>query len=277
MINLQERYKANAFLDQMNKELFMPLGLYAMVLVYKQNKNTDDESSTPTVGVETLNMETAKQISAWGVQSTKTLRPIRGSDGTTKGEAMMPLEVAPLIYPGLDDALQQPESMRNESLKQRMSRNKKFVQQYFDRRATAEYAGNNPSAMLTSTSSTSSFRSKFADPNHPVNNQTTVALVTGGKYGHISPGTPGYRETGEDGRLKPENTYDPKLKDVWGPIGLINWGLHGVTKVLGSDVMYLTIVNMPSEEELAEAKRVLEENKKGFAEMLGGMKGKREG
>ncbi|KAF2873247.1 hypothetical protein BDV95DRAFT_490249 [Massariosphaeria phaeospora] len=273
-IELQGRYKANAYLDQINKELFMPLGLYAMVLVYRSDDATDADE--PTLAVETVNMETAKHITKWGLPegatqpegtdsgSSKTLRPIRGASGKTKGDAMMPLEVAPLIYPGLDTRASRPELSRDESFKQRLQRNKKFVGEYYDRRAAASYTGNNPETLLAKSTAEASFRSRFADPNHPVNNGTPTALLTGGNVRGIMP----VRETGEDGRLMPKEKYDViKLGDVRGPIGLVGYGLQGVQKVLGSDVMYLTVVNMPSEEELEEARRVLRD-KKGFATML---------
>lgn len=294
LIEVQERYKANAFLDQMNKELFMPRGLYAMAMIYKPDNSTDAWSS-PSVGIETINMETAKQISKVGLpqhtsstssstnlsqttssSSTNIRRAIRNADGKTRGEEMMPLEVAPLLYPDLDMEVERPDTVRDESFKQRLVRNKKFVEQYFDRRAAAEYNGNNPTTVLASTTTTTPFRSRFADPNHPVNNGSIIALVSGGKLGHVAPGSVGWRETGEDGKLKPVNKADETklndIKNVRGPIGLVGYGiglgLTGVQKVLSSNVMYLTVVNMPSEEELAEARKVLKENEKGLADLF---------
>jgi hypothetical protein len=299
VIELQERYKANTFLDQMNKELFMPRGLYAMVLVYKED-NSGGSSSEPAVGIETINLETSKQISRWGLphpdsspfnsnannsRTTNTVRPVRSSNGKTKGEAMMPLVVAPLIYPSHHNTPLQPSVVQDESFRDRLNRNKKFITGYYDRRTAAEYAGNNPDTTLASTASTSQFRSRFADPNHPVNNGSIAALVTGGKFGHMPPGYPGWRETGEDGRLKPATKPDPNretkiedIKEVRGPIGLVGYGIglgmtgisKGVNKVLGSNVMYLTVVNLPSEEELEVARQVLEDerNRKGLKELF---------
>lgn len=269
-----------------------------MVLVYKEDNS--EMSSEPAVGIETINLETSKQISRWGLphpdslppssnannsRVTNTVRPIRASNGKTEGEAMMPLEVAPLIYSGHDNTPQRPNITRDESFKDRLNRNKKFITGYYDRRTAAEYAGNNPDTTLGSTTSTSEFRSRFADPNHPVNNGSITALVTGGKFGHMPPGYAGWRETGEDGRLKPATKADPSqetkledIKEVRGPIGLVGYGIglgmtglsKGVNKVLGSNVMYLTVVNLPSEEELEVARRVLEDerNRKGLKELF---------
>jgi hypothetical protein len=280
----------------MNKELFMPRGLYAMVLIYKPSARSETPDS-PEVGIETIDMQTAKQISRWGVPKTDfqnssssasstssqdarrtedIVRPFRDASGKTKGEAMMPVEVAPLIYPDLDRTLGTEDS-EQETLKQRIKRNKKFVSEYYDRRQTAEFAGNHINTVLASTSPNKPFRSRFADPNHPANNGSITALVTGGKFGHAQPGAIGWRETGDDGRLKPVNKAEDakvKLKDIAGPISLVSYGiglgLKGVEKVVfgSNDVMYLTVVNMPTEDELAAARKVIKENRKGIADLL---------
>lgn len=264
-----------------------------MVLVYKPGSK-GGSSQTSGVGIETIDMETAKQISQWGVpemgsrsstessspstsptgaqSSHNILRAFRASNGKTKGDAMMPQEVAPLIYPERDS----PGRLEaNETFKQRVKRNKKFVTEYYDRRRTAEFTGNNDTSVLTCAASSRPFRSRFADPNHPVNNGSITALVTGGKFGHAYPGAIGWRETGEDGRLKPVNKMeDAKFKDIAGPISLVSYGidkgLSEVGKIVfgNSDVMYLTVVNMPSKEELEVARRVIKENRKGLADFF---------
>ncbi|KAF2645849.1 hypothetical protein P280DRAFT_442772 [Massarina eburnea CBS 473.64] len=268
-IELQSRYRANEFLDQTNKDVFMPLGLYCMVLMCEDGSGSTEN---PEFSYETVNLDAAKQISKWGVQkddahlstSTKVLRPIRMVSGKTK-VSEMPLEIAPLVYPGLDDMVQRPEIKRDESLKDRMVRHKEFYADYFDRRAKAEYAGNNPDSALTKASSdTSKFHVRFSDPNHPVNNGHIISLVTGG---HVVPQPRGrrsrLREVGEDGKLKPKAKREERK--VRGPIGLVS---KGVRKVLAPKILYLTIVNMPSEEELAEAREMLGLEQKGIKDML---------
>jgi hypothetical protein len=273
-IELQSRYKANAFLDQMNKDFFMPMGLYAMVLLCK---DTPSKSGDVEFGMESVNMETVKQISKWGLpknsdgdasdQSTKTkiLRPIRLASGYTNADTM-PLEIAPLIYPGLENLVQRPQISRDESFKQRLLRNKTFVADYLDRRARAEYAGNNPSSALTKASgSMPEFRNRFADPNHPCNNGHILSLVTGGNYVAQPYGLLGgqLREKGPDGKLLPEvKEGEHKIR---GPISLVT---HPIRKVMTPNILYLTIVNLPTEEQLAEAKMALQMDPKGWKDML---------
>ncbi|PVI03191.1 hypothetical protein DM02DRAFT_612426 [Periconia macrospinosa] len=268
-MDLQTRYKANAFLDQINKELFMPLGLYCMVMACKDGPGAPQNSE---FSLESVNLDTAKHISEWGLpkpdptaensdhnsqaaisKSKQLFRPIRTSSGKTN-VSDMPLEIAPLIYPALDAMLDGPQVTPDESLKARMLRHKDFYADYFDRRARADYAGNNPDSTLTKASSgTSEFRTRFADPNHPVNNGHLISLITGGNVVAQPRGRRrNLREVGPDGKLKPKEKESERR--VAGPVGLVS---KGVKKVLKPNILYFTIVNMPSRDELAEARAAL--------------------
>lgn len=256
----------------MNKDVFMPLGLYCMVLLCK---DTPSKNGEVEIGMESFNMDTAKQISRWGLpkeredeeseQSTKIklLRPIRLTSGRTTADTM-PLDIAPLVYPGLEDMVARPEIKRDENFKDRLLRNKEFVADYFDRRARAEYAGNNPDSALTKAGAeTPEFRNRFADPNHPCNNGHLFSLVTGGKYVAQPRGRRSrLREVGEDGKLKPKIKQEHKIR---GPISLIT---HPIRKVMTPNILYLTIVNLPSEQEMAEARQEMGLDQKGLKEML---------
>ncbi|ORX97350.1 hypothetical protein BCR34DRAFT_496954 [Clohesyomyces aquaticus] len=267
-IEVQGRYKANNFLDQINNELFMPLGLYAMVLVHKPDGPGTD--SAPAFGVETVNLETAKMITKWGIPGSsdraksKPLRPIRIASGTTRNET---ISVAPLIYPGLEDVMARPNIPRNESFKARLQRNKEFIGDYFDRRAAASYTGNNPNTILTKSTSPAQtqFRSRFADPNHPCNNGHPISLLTGGSFVADSLGRKKFREVGANGKLLPK-----EKQEITHPVEMIK---HGVKKALGSDILYLMIVNLPSEDEMAEARELLGRDEKGLKDMLKALRG----
>jgi hypothetical protein len=255
----------------MNKDIFMPMGLYCMVIMCKDKPSSGNNTE---IGVETVNLETAKSISKWGLpktsedevpeisKMTKFFRPIRMASGKTN-VAEIPMEIAPLTYPGLEDMMQRPQVTRDASFKDRIMRNKDFVADYFDRRARAEYAGNNPDSALTKTADKPEFRTRFADPNHPCNNGAIISLVSGGSIvAKTRKRGPKFREVGEDGKLKPKEKVEHKIK---GPISLVT---HGVRKVFTPNILYLTIVNLPSEEELREARLALGIEGKGLAEMM---------
>ncbi|KAH7389738.1 hypothetical protein DE146DRAFT_176006 [Phaeosphaeria sp. MPI-PUGE-AT-0046c] len=271
-IELQSRYKANSFLDQMNRDFFMPLGLYAMVLMCK---DTPSKAGEVEFGMEEVNMDTVKQITKWGLPTengnsvknstrTKLLRPIRLTSRSTTANTM-PLQIAPLIYPGLEDLIERPQINRNETFKERLMRNKGFVADYFDRRARAEYAGNNPNSALTKASGDMpEFRNRFADPNHPCNNGHLVSLATGGNYVVQPAGRRGgmLRQKGPDGKLLPKVKEEPMIR---GPITLVT---NPIKKILSPNILYLTIVRMPTEDEMSAARAELRVDQKSWKDML---------
>jgi hypothetical protein len=349
----------------MNKDVFIPAGLYAMVIVCKQDASVTGDIQ---LSMETVNFENTKNISKWGLpedgpasKSAKLTRPIRIASGKANVDEM-PLEVAPLIYPGLDNMVKRPELKRNESLKERMMRNKEFVADYFDRRAQANFSGNNPDSTLTKAhGDIPEFKTRFADPNNACNNGHLISLVTGGKVavqgrgllgirGGSSPGgdrqrsgflgiahaatggrqrsgVVGGRSKSEDGRgsllgarrsllasrqrgSSPDHNYDdgylwyahggrdpnrveqriqargsqfrevgedgkllPKVKQpAQRPRGPIGYAMKGVKKALKPDVMYLTIVNLPTQEEMEMAREALGMDKKSWQEIIAGMR-----
>lgn len=336
----------------MNKEVFMPAGLYAMVMICKLDASATDGIR---LSLDNVNLENAKNISKYGVPgdheqppastTSKFTRPLRIASGKSNVDEM-PLDIAPLIYPGLDDMVKRPELTRDESFKERLMRNKDFVADYFDRRAQADFAGNNPNTALAKASGgTPDFKTRFADPNNACNNGHLVSLVTGGKVvaqgrgilgvrgggssgggrqrggllggrrdfnrgggdpliergsrltgrrQGISPGHqdeddisygrrrgsrlrdhgnrhqargPQLREVGEDGKLLPR-VKQPETQ----PRGPLGYALKGVKKVMKADVMYLTIVNLPTKEEMELAKDILGMDQRGWQDIIQGMR-----
>jgi hypothetical protein len=69
-----------------------------------------------------------------------------------------------------------------------MKQKGKFVAEYWDKRARAEYAAKNPDSVLVQ-GPKAEFTSRYADPTHPASSGNLVSLVTGG---HINP--PSLRE-----------------------------------------------------------------------------------
>jgi hypothetical protein len=61
----------------------------------------------------------------------------RASDGHTYGDYVFP-EAAPLVFPALDE-LAAGTSAETVKKKNNLAASSKFVMNYFDRRATAEY------------------------------------------------------------------------------------------------------------------------------------------
>ncbi len=85
-------------------------------------------------------------------------------------------EMAPLVFPTLDDIAVTPGKNRDNVIK----RGGKFVQDYMDRRAQAEWAGQNPNSKMANEAPKPEFHSRYADPNSPASSGDILALLTGG-------------------------------------------------------------------------------------------------
>jgi hypothetical protein len=108
----------------------------------------------------------------------QTFKNLRLSSGKTYGELELP-EAAPLIFPALESIASDPteEGIKKQN---KLKSSHKFVADYFDRRAQAQYAGENPGSKLTAMGQEPKFANRYADPNHSANSGSLVSLLTGG-------------------------------------------------------------------------------------------------
>jgi hypothetical protein len=167
--------RSNSFLDRMNNEFFKPRGLYCLVMTYKPDS---------TVAHERIDIN--KTIMNYSTPATSTMRQtmrnLRASSGKTYGELELP-EAAPLIFPALEHLAEDSTEAGQQKQSSAIS-NKKFVADYFDRRAQAKYAAETPGGKLSTASPGPVFYSRYADPNHPASSGSLISLLTGG---HINP------------------------------------------------------------------------------------------
>ncbi|KZF24326.1 hypothetical protein L228DRAFT_237267 [Xylona heveae TC161] len=375
------RSRTNSYIAKLNKEFFGPRGLFCLVMTYKPN-SADPFAllRTGSGGGSSSNFDLNSTISNTlaGSQETanfmkKLKTNLSASQGKTYGgqlEMLFP-ETAPLIYPELDKLVQKDDA---ETLRKRdkLLKGKEFTAKYVDKRATARFIAQNPESALAQNTPTPQFKSRFSDPNHPVNSGSLVSLLTGGYvnppslqqrrqarmesayYGRggglggrrgpgligsvisaigdasanrssaggpsssgPAAGTPAARASsssrspGPSSRNYPQSqsqsqSYDPDqpydrygygfgysyatgnnpdssrrarrqaLRDMrryrggpaldqdpayggqYGSGGILGFSpIGGVKKLLGQDVLYLMVVNMPTDEEMAEASRVM--------------------
>ncbi|OCK86330.1 hypothetical protein K432DRAFT_421081 [Lepidopterella palustris CBS 459.81] len=168
---VQTRKRTNSFLDEMNKKLFTPRGLYCLIMSFKP-----DASRPVSAGQVNVNDSILKYHSEQGTSKIKnTMQGLRVASGKTYGEIEMP-EAAPLVFPALDQVLDaDPDGKKPNAFK----RGGEFVANYGDRRAQAKYNYENPDSKLTM-QPPPKFASRYADPNHPANSGSLVALISGG-------------------------------------------------------------------------------------------------
>lgn len=124
-------YRTASFLDRANKELFEPHCLFAIALTFKP-----DEQS-PILPIDT---SSPGATVVRGLQQRILPRPNSSRPNTTCGElSLRPLEPLILLAPE-----EYPTTKLNEKLKSSVDRTFHFRGDYFDCRAQARYAAENP-------------------------------------------------------------------------------------------------------------------------------------
>jgi len=280
---VQSRKRTNTFLDEMNQKLFMPRGLIALIMTFKPDPPTDTQSNNPLGGLTAavgglvshqeldINQSIAKYYMSDSVTGMKkNMQNLRLTSGKTHGELAMP-EAAPLIYPTLEEvanAVAQgrkgEEQAKKESSFKRSGKctdivwiyfvayanNLTVVADYFDRRAQAKYAAENPNSSLNS-SEGPQFASKLADPTYNTQGGGIIGSLSGGRIGGGRRNRRAERRTGKGHeRMIHSLLHGPANAPKPGQSG---YQPQGVKRLMQQDVLYLTIVNMPTDDELQMA------------------------
>ncbi|KAE9379547.1 hypothetical protein N431DRAFT_303924, partial [Stipitochalara longipes BDJ] len=173
--NMDSRKRYNSFLDKINDDFYRPRGLYCMVLTW------DPESSDLEVGVNTAAVHSmiASKIKPPKGIAQKAVHSLRPSMGKTNGVCFT--QTAPLLFPKLDELNARSQSSAEErSTKEKLKGAANFVGEYFDRRAQATYAAENPGSQLV-VGPKPTFTSRLADPNNPAHHGDILALLSGGR------------------------------------------------------------------------------------------------
>jgi hypothetical protein len=271
---IQSRQRRNTYLDQVNESLFKPRGLYCMIMTFKP-----DSPHEPLLGIDLSSRSATDQAL---VKATSTpdselkqkLAKLRLTSGVSKGELSLP-ESAPLIYPALDAAAQSAldsaggpsgaaQRALPQSTKDKLNATGGFLASYLDRRAQASYAGMHPDSKLVMPPPEKKFASRFSDPNHPANSGTILGLLTGGHF------DPKAKRRGRRAQRRAHRRgYELSPSDVKSAeMGRLPRRRQGVIRrVLHKDVLYLTVVNLPSEAEMREIMGELERVKSGGSEL----------
>lgn len=206
---------------------------------------------------------------------------IRVSSGPTRGEAEMPVSCAALIFPALEDAAAKltrndgkpTENTIAANIKTKAREASASVADYFDRRAQTAYvsfipgtichfdgcgvltirrqAFESPDAKLAARTGSSApeFRPRFADPTGH-SNKHLFSLITGGKW-KTEPYSA--KRRWEKAQKRETERRAQGLKE------------QPRERFMQEEVLYLMVVNMPSEVELEKAKKGAEEQKAGDA------------
>ncbi|KAF2500772.1 hypothetical protein BU16DRAFT_502823 [Lophium mytilinum] len=290
-VHVQSRARRNSFLDAANTTLFMPRGLYCMVMRFAPDSTRAVEAAEVNI-----NDSIARYTSAAGSGIASKLRM---ASGKTHGEIEMP-EAAPLVYPALDHALAASGSL-GERKRDKLKRGSEFVNEYKDRRAQAMYGDANPESRLA-VQERPKFASVYSDPGNPASSGDLLALVSKGKMkmpsrgggggfgsgglggrggglgalvGEVVGAVSGKGRSGEEQHESPNHVVSQGgvlgvgggrggRRDQGGLLGtgvgkeVVGAGpLGAVKRVMRQDVLYLLIVDLPSDQEIAEARNRL--------------------
>ncbi|PYH88398.1 hypothetical protein BO71DRAFT_391674 [Aspergillus ellipticus CBS 707.79] len=287
-IEMDGRRKTNNYFDAVNRDFFMPRGLFCLVMTW--NPETDD----PYVTFD-MNNTIVKAMDRGGVSNFGKLKhKLKTSNAQSYGNQLFP-EVAPLVFPDLDRLQVDRETQeKHNSMKEKAKRKVEFAADYKDRRAQAKFLMENPDDVLFQ-GNKPTFSSRYADPAHPANEGSAIALLTGGhvteeqlrggrrsrrsgagigglmgdgprargvrsrRYGYDDGtesagqmGGPRSRRHGHDDGAGAARPRGGMLRGATGggPVSMVQ-------KVLKKKVVYLMIVNMPSEKELRQARETL--------------------
>jgi hypothetical protein len=161
----QERWRTNTFLDQVNRDVFVPRGLWCMFVIYQQDLAFEKDkvvvgSKTYDLGAQAvLKYGAAAGVvpdgspAEGGASLNDMMKRLRVASGRSRGEAEMPIASAPLVFPALEKSapeLGSADSNEKEgggitSIKAKAKGASAFVDDYFDRRAQAAFVSGDAS------------------------------------------------------------------------------------------------------------------------------------
>ncbi|KPM44469.1 hypothetical protein AK830_g2093 [Neonectria ditissima] len=276
---LQSRHRRNTFLDRVNQDLLMPRGLFAMVMAFKDELPGQQQGGplgrlSGSIGAaffksERLDIDqTAAKYSNPdpGVSTIqKQLQGVRITSGKTYTQIELP-KAAPLVYPDLDrevekdiDAASKGKESTMSNMKDKWKGAGEFVQDYFDRKAQAAYeAENQGSALAVPSSARQPFQSRYSDPNHAANSGSLISLVTGGAINPMERRQK-LRTAMSERRNARRAAFGKAPKSPRGLLRSKDQRKSPIRKLLQPNVLYLIVVNLPSEAEVQQSVSQLEQ------------------
>ncbi|OJJ29661.1 hypothetical protein ASPWEDRAFT_177402 [Aspergillus wentii DTO 134E9] len=261
-ITMEGRRRSNNFFDVANRDIFMPRGLFCLVMTW--NPDIDD----PHV-IYGLDEAIDKAMPKAGGGFEKLKHKYAKSSGESHANQFF-AEIAPLEFPDLDRLGDAKTKEKHKTFKEHTQAKYERVSAYKDKREQAKFNADHPDSALTH-GPKPEFSSRYADPKHPANEGSPIALLTGGHLTEkqILKYTPtgflanqGYKayKKHQEAKTQAASTGDAVYEDSSSgdPKKMVyNDRIHTALKGLKSKVVYLMIVNLPSNEELRQVRQEL--------------------
>lgn len=219
----QRGFQTETFLTRMNREFFLPRGLFAVVMIWRPDQASAQVTIDSTSGETRIIPTPLAPVRRGGIAG------FFGRKKLPEQEFILP-QTAPLVFLSERDV---PHIKPEGGTMERMAH---FTADYFDRRAQAKYAAEHPNSSLAMQGV--SFRNRWADPNNPANSSTLLTMLSGGMLGTV-----------EEPKKKKKKKYVPPEKR--GRMGRLK------AEFLEQDLLYLMISNRPTEQEMIKTEQFL--------------------
>lgn len=201
---VQNRTRTNSFLDRANMQIFMPRGLYCLIVTYTDNN--DGNLAQPQEGTD------IPCTTFPSAEDSKFCNNSSQVNGHTYPTAEMPAS-APLVFPGLN-RVASGQAEEPKHAKETMKRAQLYITDYYDKwaqaRLTEKYADNKLAKRPKK-----AFTSRLGDSNNAMGGGSFRSLLTGG---YITPPDIGRSRNSDyqrDGRRGSEELRKKMRDDDW--------------------------------------------------------------
>ncbi|KAH7161096.1 hypothetical protein EDB81DRAFT_682482 [Dactylonectria macrodidyma] len=186
------RFRSNTFLDTVNRGFFIPRGFLCMVVTWRAD--TTDDEVVATVNFEGMADKTCSKPDVVGQMKDMVTQKKSVADGKQQfkdrmDELMKPsagafecLQPAPLIFPLLDKTAITRDKDGKVKKKNAVDRAEIWLDEFMDKRTQAKWIDSNSDVPMANMLPRPEFRSRYADPTHPVSSGDIVAFLTGGRW-----------------------------------------------------------------------------------------------
>ncbi|RAK83609.1 hypothetical protein BO79DRAFT_260052 [Aspergillus costaricaensis CBS 115574] len=260
------RRRSGNFFDKINQDFFMPRGLFCLLMTYAP------ESKEAILDLDMNNTITSARTPEKGFHRVKQKYQTANATANSTFDQFSPLIFPDLHNPDVDEATKK----KYEVLLGKVHRAMEGVEEYYDKRDQAKFIAKNPESNLAM-GRKPEFTSRYADPTNKAASGSLLAMATGGKFtddtilgwmgieGRSARGAkPSFFGGLADAALKKARGGDKeaeKARAEGKPVphqstkGFVGGGLN---KLLKRKVIYMMIVNMPSEEEMRRAREIID-------------------
>ncbi|KAH9224601.1 hypothetical protein DL95DRAFT_473175 [Leptodontidium sp. 2 PMI_412] len=248
--SVQNRTRGNDLLSKFNAQFFQPRGLFCLLMTLNPGTET-----TGAEGPAIPSIVSRARISLYENKVKQTAHNLRRSDGATS-DVTIP-QAVPLISPSLDELGEQKDE-KSKKKKDSLKAASEFVDRYLDKRAVAKYE-ESPRALSPKDAKAGQIEGPRGNEEELGKekklNDILIQEMSSGDDTRKSGDTE--ERAGKEGstRNRSESQVEQGDKRVR--------FLTPMKKAIKSNVMYLLIVNMPSDDELAAAQAAIAEAGKG--------------